>query len=268
MIPAKRQQVILTALAERGVISIAELTELLGVSHMTVRRDIQKLEQEGRVLSISGGIERPEKISAEPSHLTKRTLRHEEKAAIAQAAAGLVRPGQSLYLDAGTTSLALAQLIADVPSLTVVSNDLVVVDYLVRHSQCRLYHTGGAVLRDNQSCIGDSTVTFLRNLNLDISFLSASSWNTKWVSTPTEGKVAVKEAAVAAAAKRVLICDSSKYGKVGIFNAVALDALDLVITDDQLPDTARAALAKNGIRLLIASADGAVAWPPEGEEAE
>ncbi|MDR2946169.1 MAG: DeoR/GlpR family DNA-binding transcription regulator, partial [Candidatus Adiutrix sp.] len=117
MIPAKRQQLILSALAEREVVSIAELTALLGVSHMTVRRDIQKLEQEGRVLSISGGVRRPEKISAEPSHVAKRVLQHEEKAAIARAAAALVEPGMSIYLDAGTTSLALAELIAEVAPL-------------------------------------------------------------------------------------------------------------------------------------------------------
>ncbi|MDR2945593.1 MAG: DeoR/GlpR transcriptional regulator, partial [Candidatus Adiutrix sp.] len=142
-------------------------------------------------------------------------------------------------------------------------NDLAVVSFLMHHSNCLLYHTGGRVLRDNQSCIGDSTTQFLRNLNLDISFLSASSWNTRWISTPSEGKVAVKEAALAAAAKRVLICDSSKYGKVGIFNAVPLESLDLVITDDRLPDSARQAVSKSGVRLVIASAHGAVAVAPE-----
>ena len=92
---------------------------------------------------------------------------------------------------------------------------------------------------------------FLRGLNLDIAFLSASSWNARWISTPTEVKVSIKQAAVAASAKRILICDSSKYGKVGTFNAVAIEDLDLIITDDGLPDNARLAIKQSGAELMI-----------------
>jgi Transcriptional regulators of sugar metabolism len=252
MIPAKRQQIILSALAERGVLSITELMEWLNVSHMTVRRDIQKLEEEGRVLSVSGGVQLTQKITSEPSHLVKRSLQHDEKSAIANIAAKMVTAGMSIYLDAGTTSLALAERVASVPDLVVVSNDFAVVNLLSQQSECLLYHTGGQVLRQNQSCVGDSATQFLRNLNIDISFLSASSWNARCISTPTEAKVSVKKAAVGAASKRVLICDSSKYGRVGIFNAVPIDMLDAIITDDGLPESAREALKQTGVELLIA----------------
>lgn len=252
MIPAKRQQLILSSLVERELISIAELTELLGVSHMTVRRDIQKLEQEGRVLSVSGGVQLSEKITTEPSHLTKRTLQFAEKTAIANAAAQYVQPGMSLYLDAGTTSLALAKVLESMADLLIVSNDLAVINYLVEHSECKLYHTGGLVLRENRSCVGDSSTHFLHNLNVDISFISSSSWNARWISTPTEAKVAIKKAAAAAANKRILICDSSKYGKVGTFNAVPLAEMDIVITDGKLPESAKSALMQTGVHLVVA----------------
>ncbi len=253
MIPAKRHQVILSALAERGVLSINELMSWLRVSHMTVRRDIQALEREGRVLSVSGGVTLAQKITSEPSHLVKRSLQHAEKEAIAELAAELVVPGSTIYIDAGTTSLELAERIAHVQDLVVISNDLAVVDLLVQRSDCRLYHTGGQVLRENRSCIGDATTQFLRSLNIDIAFLSASSWNAVWISTPTEAKVSVKKAAVAASAKRVLICDSSKYGKVGTFNAVAIAELDFIVTDDNLPENARQAIKQSGAELMIAS---------------
>ena len=87
MIPAERQKLILARLAERGVLSISELTELLDVSHMTVRRDIQQLEREGQVMSVAGGIRLPERISFEPSHAVKATVAHAEKAAIGRVAA-------------------------------------------------------------------------------------------------------------------------------------------------------------------------------------
>ncbi len=256
MIPAKRQQIILSALAERGILSIAELMEWLQVSHMTVRRDIQKLEEDGRVLSVSGGVQLTQKITSEPSHLVKRSLQHDEKDAIATMAASRVTAGMSIYLDAGTTSLALAARVASVPDLVVVSNDFAVVNLLMQQSECLLFHTGGQVLRENQSCVGDSATQFLKNLNIDIAFLSASSWNARFISTPTEAKVQVKKAAVEAASKRVLICDSTKYGKVGIFNAVPIAALDAIITDDRLPASARDALKQTGVEVVIADSSG------------
>lgn len=256
MIPAKRQQIILSALTERGVLSISELMEWLNVSHMTVRRDIQKLEEEGRVLSVSGGVQLTQRITSEPSHLVKRSLQHDEKMAIANIAAKFVTAGMSIYLDAGTTSLALAERLVSVPDLVVVSNDFTVVNLLMQQSECVLYHTGGLVLRQNQSCVGDSATHFLKNLNIDVSFLSASSWNARCISTPTEAKVSVKKAAVDAAAKRILICDSSKYGRVGIFNAVPIDVLDVIITDDNLPQNAREALKQTGVELMIAKTSG------------
>ena len=90
MIPVERQQRILQLLAERGVVSIVELTEWLQVSHMTIRRDIQKLEEQGRVLSVSGGVSLSQRIKSEPSHATKRSLMQGAKLAIARLAAAQV----------------------------------------------------------------------------------------------------------------------------------------------------------------------------------
>ncbi|KAB0676611.1 DeoR/GlpR family DNA-binding transcription regulator [Aeromonas caviae] len=252
MIPVERQQRILQLLAERGVVSIVELTDWLQVSHMTIRRDIQKLEEQGRVLSVSGGVSLSQRIKSEPSHAAKRSLMQGAKLAIARLAAAQVSEGSTVYLDAGTTSLELARELALREDLMIVTNDFMVCAYLIEHGRCRLYHTGGQVIRENQSCAGEATAHFLRNLHLDIAFLSASSWDSQGISTPSEQKVPVKRAVVESAATRILICDSSKYGKVGTFNVVSWDAIDQVITDEQLPQSAREALAQHGVRVTMA----------------
>ncbi|AHV36252.1 DeoR/GlpR family DNA-binding transcription regulator [Aeromonas dhakensis] len=257
MIPVERQQQILHLLAERGAVSITELTERLQVSHMTIRRDIQKLEEQGRVLSVSGGVSLSERIKSEPSHATKRSLMQEAKLAIAHSAAAQVAAGSSVYLDAGTTSLELARELAPREDLMIVTNDFMVCAYLIEHGRGRLYHTGGQVIRENQSCAGEATAHFLRNLHLDVAFLSASSWDALGISTPSEQKVPVKRAVVEAAATRILICDSSKYGKVGTFNVVGWEAIDQVISDGQLPESAREVLAQHGVRLTLVPLGGA-----------
>ena len=244
-------------LYQKEVVSIAELTGRLGVSHMTVRRDIQQLETEGRVLQVSGGVKMVENILSEPSRELKILLQSREKLAIAAEAARRVSHGATVYLDAGTTCLALAVELAqrDDPAddLAVVTNDFAIAAYLMEHARCALYHTGGRVLRVNESCVGESAARFIRSVNIDVGFISASSWNTQYISTPTESKVPVKKAVVEAAAKRVLISDATKYGKVGFFNAVAMRDIHEIITDTGLQEHAREMLRREGVAVTAVS---------------
>lgn len=101
MIPVERRQIILEMVAEKGIVSIAELTDRMNVSHMTIRRDLQKLEQQGAVVLVSGGVQSPGRVAHEPSHQVKTALAMTQKAAIGKLAASLVQPGSCIYLDAG-----------------------------------------------------------------------------------------------------------------------------------------------------------------------
>ncbi|SBV91694.1 putative DNA-binding transcriptional regulator [uncultured delta proteobacterium] len=253
MIPAQRQQTILKTLSQREVASIMELAEALGVSHMTVRRDIQSLEQQGRVLLISGGVRLAEQIETEPSRKVKTALQSIEKALIARAAAALVAPGATVYLDAGTTCLAIAIQLAHRNDITVLTNDFAIVSYLIGNSQCELYHTGGHVIRENESGVGERAARFIASVNIDIAFISASSWDMYYISTPTESKAPVKQAAVAASAKKILVSDATKYGKVGFFKAVPLTDLDCIITDGGLDPVVHKAMVASGLDVIIAS---------------
>lgn len=252
MIPAERQHFILGCLADRDVMSIAELTDRLGVSHMTVRRDIQQLEKTGRVMSVSGGVKLPERIDFEPSHSVKAGIRAEQKEAIGRAAAQMVPPNAVVYLDAGTTTLEIAHRLADRGDLTVVTNDFVVAAYLAANSRCALYHTGGLVERENQSCVGDATAEAISRFNFDIAFISASSWVIAGISSPSEQKRPVKRAAVRTARKSVFVTDSSKYGVVGAFNILSLDVFDTMITDDSIEASVIAAIEQIGVEVVVA----------------
>ncbi len=196
MIPAERQQFILSCLAERDIVSIADLVERLGVSHMTVRRDIQALEEAGRVTSVTGGVRLSRRLAQELPHLQKAAMNTGAKRAVGQAAADLVRDGMVIYLDAGTTLLELARQIAGRRGLTVVTNDFVICAWLSTHSDCTLYHSGGLVERANQSCVGGAASEALARFNYDIAFISTSSWTVAGLSSPSEAKGPVKRVAV------------------------------------------------------------------------
>lgn len=256
MIPAERQNLIMSRLASQAVLSIAELIEALGVSHMTVRRDIQQLEREGRVSSVPGGVRLPQPIRFEPSHDAKATSAHEEKVAIGRLALEQIPPGAVIYLDAGTTTLEIARGLAGRDDVTVITNDFVIASFLIRATRCPLFHTGGAVDRENQSSAGEVAAEAIRRFNFDLAFISTSSFGLRGISTPAENKVAVKRAIVRSAARSVLVTDSSKYGRVGPFNAVPLEALSAIITDPGLPEDVRAAITERGIAVLVAAPDG------------
>ena len=252
MIPVERHQQILALVADRGVVSIAELTERLGVSHMTIRRDVQKLEEQGAVLSVSGGVRSADRLAAEPSHLTKSALYNEEKRAIGRTAARQIPRNSCIYLDAGTTTLALAREVVDRDDLLVVTNDFMVANLLMEASQCRVIHTGGTVCRENRSCVGESAARSLRHLAIDIAFISASCWGPRGLFTPDEDKVMVKQAVSEVSSKRVLLSDSSKYNRIATFLALPLESFDRVVTDTHLSGSARELLSTGSCELVLA----------------
>lgn len=251
MIPAERHKIILSLVAQQEVISINELVRQLHVSHMTIRRDISKLEKLGKVLSVSGGVQLATALHQEPSHDTKARQHANEKAAIGKLASGLVPENATVYLDAGTTALAIAQQLTMRSDLLFITNDFVIAAYLIRHSESNLYHTGGLVDRENQSSIGSKAADFLDGMNLDLAFVSTSSWNLHGISTPSEPKVAVKKAVAAAARKVILVSDASKYGKVASFHALDIRCFDTVITDTSFPGSVREELEEKGIQVLL-----------------
>ena len=167
MIPIERHQRILALVEQRGAVSINELTEILGVSHMTIRRDVSKLEEQGLLVSVSGGVRAVSRLAAEPSHLVKSTLQSEEKQAIGALAASHIAKNSCIYLDAGTTTLALARAILDRNDLQVVTNDFEITQLLIDASQCGVIHTGGTLCRENRSCVGESAARTLRHLAID-----------------------------------------------------------------------------------------------------
>lgn len=252
MIPAERQNFIAETLAGRGIVSIADLVAALGVSHMTVRRDIQELERRGRARAIAGGVQLVERLASDAPHQAKAGTNHAQKLAIGRKAAGLVGPNEFVYLDAGTTALELARALAGRGDLTIVTNDFVIADFLAANSACRLHHTGGEIDRDNRSAVGEAAAAAIRRFNFDAAFISTTSFAARGLSSPDARKSGVKQAAAECAGRRVLVTDSSKYGRIASFHSLDLASLSTIVTDAGLPEGARRALDESGVEILIA----------------
>lgn len=252
MIPSERQQRIIDLVAKKGVISINFLVETLNVSHMTIRRDIQKLEEKGMIMSVSGGIQSLEKLSFEPSHIKKSQMFEEQKDKISQCAVKYIPSNASIYLDAGTTTLAIAKQITHIPDLLVFTNDFVIANYLIEYGCCKIIHTGGTICRENYSSVGTFAARMLSEIYVDIAFISTSSWSLQGLSTPDENKIAVKKIIANSCGKRILVTDSSKYGKIATFSVLPLTIFDVIITDSNLSENAIKAIKEQNLVIQLA----------------
>lgn len=251
MIPAQRRQSILQQLQDKGVISINELVQKLQVSHMTVRRDLQVLEKEGSVVIVSGGVQLTRRLYLEPSHQEKESLAYEQKQRIGEFAATLIKDHVCIYLDAGTTSLALCRHLNNFEDLTIASNDFEVINYLIARTNHTLIHTGGMVQKENRSSVGHLAANTLSQLSFDMAFISAPSFDQRAITTPDHGKVAVKQAAVKSSQKNILISDSSKYGHFATYVAVPMSDIDHIITDPGLSAGAAERFESRGIMVTL-----------------
>ncbi|MHC5225747.1 DeoR family transcriptional regulator [Ignatzschineria sp. LJL83] len=255
MIPIERHEAILSVVSEKGIATINELIELLDVSHMTIRRDLQKLEKKGKVITVSGGVKAAERLSSELTHKVKEALHEDGKRMIGALAANEIPPNSCVFLDSGTTTLAIARQIKDREDLTIITNDFLIMFYLIENGRGKLIHTGGTVCPETNCSVGESAARGVENYLIDIAFVSAPSWGLKGVSLPTEERVPIKKVLPDISKRLVLVADNSKYGAVATYLALPLSAFDTIITDGELPSEISMMLHNRDITLITPEAN-------------
>jgi DeoR/GlpR family transcriptional regulator of sugar metabolism len=252
----QRQELILEQVERSGGARVSDLVEFLGVSEMTVRRDIAALARRGLVTRVHGGATAPSARSAdEPGFAAKSRLEVERKAAIAAAAVQVVEPGDAVALSAGTTTYEVARALRTVPDLTVVTNSVPAADLL--HATGRedliVVLTGG-VRTPSDALVGPVAVSALRGLHVDWLFLGVHGFDSRaGFTTPNLEEAETNRAFVGAARQVVVTADSTKWGIVGLSSMARLDQAHLLVTDDGLGEQARRAIADRVGRLIIAT---------------
>lgn len=241
---------ILERLSFERRVDTADLTQALGVSEMTIRRDLARLETDGALRRVRGGATRVGGGSYEPPFLVRMRLRSEQKDLIGRAVAEQILDGETVVLDGGTTGFAVAQHLLE-KVVTVCPLSLRSAGVLVNSPTIRLLLPGGYVRPNEQSVIGPETVQALEQHVYDVFVLTASGVTTRTgVSEWNEDDANVKRAAVASSRRRILACDSSKFGQTAFSRVTPLDQVDVVVTDAGLPDEMRSELAGIGLEVL------------------
>jgi DeoR/GlpR family transcriptional regulator of sugar metabolism len=244
---------IMDYLKSHNLVTVDQLVAAISTSPATIRRDLIKLDQEGVISRTHGGVTLNRFIPAQPTTLEKMQRNLVEKQAIAQAAASLVKSGDSVVLDAGTTMLELARHLTHL-QLRVITSDLHIALFLSEFKQIEVTIIGGRIDDSSQSCVGDHGRRLLKNIYPDVAFVSCNSWSMeKGITTPTEEKAGLKEDLLVNARRRVLLADSSKYGSWSLFCVSPLQNLTDIITDSHLSEEGQSALRDQAFTLTLTS---------------
>jgi len=227
MLPEERYQKIINIIKNKGAVRVDELAKELDVSLMTVRRDLEKLKNEGILERCHGGAI----LKKEVSYKEKKTLQIEEKMKIAQRCAKMVRKGDTVFLDAGTTTYEIAKLIYTIPSITVITNDIEIARFLI-DTDVHLILCGGTVQKSTGSMVGEFAVQMMEDIRTEIAFIGAASIDNEFnVLTPTFNKAVFKRTVCKYANRSYLAVDSSKFGRKALLKVNHLSDYTGVVTD-------------------------------------
>jgi DeoR/GlpR family transcriptional regulator of sugar metabolism len=248
VLAAQRRQQVLRAVRS-GTTQVAELAAAFGVSEMTVRRDLRDLERDGKLMRVHGGAM---SVIAEPSFAEIAVERPAVKDAIGAAAAALVDDGQTIVLDIGTTTLALARHLRG-RTLTVITSNLAAYEELLAEASVELVLLGGVVRRNYRSLVGLLAEDALRQLRADVAFLGASGIDAHLgILDTTMVEVPIKRAMMDAAERCVLLADSAKFGMRGVVRVCGPERLHTLVTDAGVAPRARAAFERAGVEVVVA----------------
>lgn len=261
MYAMERQELIERLLLEEGRVAVVDLAERFGVTTETVRRDLDALELSGALRRVHGGAVAVDRAStAEASVLERSGLRTDTKLRIAARALDTLGDGfrGSLYLDAGTTTGAVAQLLparlsASGGEAEVVTHSLTLAPALAAADRVSLTVVGGRIRGVTAAAVGASTVRAIESLRPDIVFVGVNGVSAGFgLSTPDPEEAAVKEAIVRTARRVVVLADSSKFQQESLVSFAALDAVDVLVTDRAPEGELADALATAGVEVWSA----------------
>jgi DeoR family transcriptional regulator of aga operon len=252
MLNEERRREILALLNRDGRVLVKDLAKHFRISQITIRKDLEFLDSQGVVQRTHGGA-LPLQAGAllDPSLREKEKLHRKQKVLIAEAAARLVEEGQSVLLDSGTTTTAIARALKDMAQLTVITNAINIAAELAG-TNVEVILTGGMLRKNSFSLVGPLAERTLRQLSADVLFLGVDGFDTKaGLFTPNLLESEVNRAMVEIARRTIAVCDSSKFGRRSLCNIMPVTAVQEVITDKQIPKSDLQALKEAGIRVTI-----------------
>jgi DeoR family transcriptional regulator of aga operon/DeoR family fructose operon transcriptional repressor len=253
----QRREQIVNILSERERVTVNELSEMLSVSSVTVRGDLNFLAEEGRIVRVHGGAALAKPSLRQEMTFAARQRRHAaEKHALAKLAATLVKPTDSILLDSSTTALAVGQAIKDAPNitnLTVITTGLWTAVAIMDSPNIHTIMAGGSLASMSGSVNGPITREMLAKYHINRAFIGALGITLeKGLSGNDPMENELLQYIVERAGEVIAVVDGSKFGRTGLASFARIDQLNCVVTDDSAPPEMIETLREAGTEVLVA----------------
>src|ERR1043166_3958103 len=274
MLNLERRTKILELLEKHGQVAVVELSKRFKTSEVTIRNDLKDLHARGLVRRAHGGAVKVATVSMDPSLKIKAELHAEENRRIGAAAAALIKDGDSIILDSGTTTQQIARQIKNKKDLKVITNglniamELFVMTFrsflkvitnglniameLFGAKDIQLIFLGGVIRQNSLSAVGHFAEDILAQLSADKLFLAVDACDVEFgLSTPNVEESQVNQAMARIAKETILVADSSKFGKRSLSRIVPLSDIDVIITDRGLAAEMQTELRSHDLKLVL-----------------
>jgi DeoR/GlpR family transcriptional regulator of sugar metabolism len=250
----RRHAHILEIVREQGFCTIGELARLLAVSEMTVRRDVQRLGPDSGIRVVHGGVTvlAPQALTGTGTFSIRTAQSSDRKAAIGRAVAASVPYGQTLAMDAGTTTLQLGRALPLDLTGTVITHSVPLIRVLMRNEGLQVLCPGGVLHAATQSFEGPITLAALTNLHVDVLYLAASSIGPNGIYCGNDYDAVTKRSLIEISDRVVLLADSTKFARTAMVRVCTLDRLDEIVTDSDVTAEQIALIEDAGSTVTVA----------------
>lgn len=251
----ERKEYILNQLEEKSAVTVAELSEALALSEVSIRKLLMTMEQEGKLRRTWGGAVCAHGSLREFSHQEKLTRHLEEKKAIARAAYDCIADGEAIFLDCGTTTIQLARLIIEGPkrNILVCTNAINIAMELAKARDIHSIVIGGELRGNILSCVGSLAEWSLQRLFFDKGFVSGNHFTIEHgFSAPIFSEAELKRRVLTVSKEKFILMDYSKYGDDSLVQIAPAEEIDTLITDWRAPEELVQSFGEKGLKVIRA----------------
>lgn len=250
MLVAERRRKLITIVDEKGSSRVSELSQAFNVTEETIRRDLEKLEAEGKLKRSHGGAVSVKDMDAESPYFEREILNIGEKMAVAEEAVKYVANNDRIVLDASTTAWYMAKILPDMP-LTVLTNSMKVALELSNREKITVISVGGRLLQKSLSFVGPQTTDALEYYRVGKAFISCQGIHEKrGISDSNEMQALVKKKMVEIADEIYVLADHTKFGLQALSRVASFDEIDFIITDSKTDEKKIPEFRETGVKVI------------------
>lgn len=252
LLKSERHKRIRRVIEDSGQATVAELSVIFGVSEATIRRDLEELDKLGWVQREHGGALRASLSITEPPVLQRVAEQESEKRRIGRAAAELVEDGETIFLGSGTTTLEVARNLGGREDLTVISNALNIATELLNHEGITQIVIGGLLRPSELSLVGHITEQAIKELRADKVFVGMRAIDVQHgLTSDYLPEVMTDRAIIEFGSEVILVADHTKFGRVANAFVAPVTSVDMIVTDENVPNATLRELEELGIKIIV-----------------